>query len=217
MQPKCEEYGEIDIFFYGQNKKNGQFSNFYTCYFKDEQCIQYNCSEQYFMYKKVLFFEPNNTDLLMAILKEKIPGKIKAFGSKKYLKTFNEKKWNTVKLSIMEDALRLKFYQNELLKKHLLNTGNANLYEASHRDKIWGIGFGFKLALVTPKEQFGQNLLGKSLMKIRDEIREQEDNPKSIFELMNKGIIDNEMYIQLMKVKTLDKKYLSVILNELKC
>lgn len=34
---------------------------------------------------------------------------------------------------------------------------------------------------------------------------------------MNKGIIDNEMYIQLMKLKTLDKKYLSVILNELKC
>jgi hypothetical protein len=117
----------------------------------------------------------------------------------------------------MEDGLRLKFYQNELLKKHLLDTGHANLYEASHRDKIWGIGFGVKQALVTPKEQFGQNLLGKSLMKIRDEIRDQQDNPNTIFELMNKGVIDNEMYIQLMKLKTLDKKYLSVILNEFKC
>ena len=117
----------------------------------------------------------------------------------------------------MEDALRLKFYQNELLKNHLLNTGNGNLYEASHRDKIWGIGFSVKQALVTPKEKFGQNLLGKSLMKIRNEIREQEDNPKSIFQLMNKGLIDNEMYIQLIKLKSLDKKYLSIILNELKC
>ena len=100
MQPNldCEEFQEQDIFFYGQNKPNGHFSNFYPCSFEDEQCIQYNCSEQYFIYKKVLFFEPNNTDLLIAILREKIPSKIKAFGSKKYLKTFNEKKWKRLKL-----------------------------------------------------------------------------------------------------------------------
>jgi predicted NAD-dependent protein-ADP-ribosyltransferase YbiA (DUF1768 family) len=57
MQPEteCEEKQELDIFFYGQKKQNGQFSNFYPCSFEDEQCIQYNCSEQYFMYKKYDF------------------------------------------------------------------------------------------------------------------------------------------------------------------
>ena len=206
---------QSDIFFYGQNRANGQFSNFYPCSFQDEQCIPYNCSEQYFMFKKVQFFEPDNNELLKAILKETNPGKIKAYGSKKFLKTFDETKWNEVKLSIMENALRLKFNQNEQLKLHLLNTCDANIYEASHRDKIWGIGFGVKQALETPKHNFGQNLLGKSLMKIRNEIRENQKNPKTILELKNKGIIDEEVYIQLIKLKGLNREYLSIIFNEL--
>ena len=46
------------------------------------------------------------------------------------------------------------------------------LYEASHRDKIWGIGFGIKQAPDIPLEQYGQNLLGKALMLIRLELQQ---------------------------------------------
>ena len=41
----------------------------------------------------------------------------------------------------MLNALYYKFSQNSILQQKLLNTGNKKLYEASPRDKIWGIGF----------------------------------------------------------------------------
>ena len=236
MEPEPEPEIELinkrkERYFYGQNRKDGEFSNFYQCDppFEDEQCIQFNSSEQKFMYEKVKFFEPNNSNLIRLILKETNPGKIKAYGGKRHLKTFDDKAWDKVKAHYMETALLLKFHQNEHLKKHLLSTGNDILYEASPSDKIWGIGFGIKQALTIPKEQYGQNLLGKTLMKVRDEIRKDEFQlketefksketdlkPRLIFELLNKDIIDNNMYLQLTKVSSLDKDNIDIIIQEL--
>ena len=45
-----------------------------------------------------------------------------------------------------------------------------NRREASKNDKIWGIGYYDKDAiLITDKSKFGQNLLGNALMEIRSE------------------------------------------------
>ena len=49
---------------------------------------------------------------------------------------------------------------------------DKNLYEASFRDKIWGIGFGIKQAPFIPVEKYGQNLLGKALMLVRLELQQ---------------------------------------------
>lgn len=45
--------------------------------------------------------------------------------------------------------------------------------KASPRDRIWGIGFGAKNA-GSQRKRWGQNLLGKCLMVVRDRIREEE-------------------------------------------
>lgn len=69
--------------------------------------------------------------------------------------------WETVKFQVMEDVNRLKFADPEL-RKMLLETGDKYLEETNWWcDKVWGTFKGE-----------GQNNLGKILMKIRQEIRE---------------------------------------------
>ena len=58
------------------------------------------------------------------------------------------------------------------LKDLLLATGDRLLAEASPFDKIWGIGFKAEEAM-NHKSQWGQNLLGQALMKVRQQLREK--------------------------------------------
>lgn len=160
---------DSDIYFYGQNNVYGFMSNFYRCKFVDNDGIVYNCTEQYFMYKKCMIFEPDNLELKNSILTETLPSKIKAYGRK--VKNYNEVTWNSIREQVMYDANKLKYTQNNNLKDKLLQTGNKNLYEASKSDKIWGIGYSSIDAQNIDKKYYGQNLLGKILMKLRDELK----------------------------------------------
>ena len=70
--------------------------------------------------------------------------------------------WEKVKFDIMYQIVKCKFEQNEYLKIKLLNTGNSELIEGNTwGDKIWGKVNGV-----------GQNNLGKILMRIRKELKE---------------------------------------------
>ena len=68
--------------------------------------------------------------------------------------------WDDIKLNIMKEALIAKFTQNQKLKTLLLNTNNASIIEDSPRDSYWGIG----------KDKNGENMLGKLLMEVREEL-----------------------------------------------
>lgn len=68
--------------------------------------------------------------------------------------------WEQVKDSIMEELVRRKF-QDKSLAFMLWSTGNKELIEGnSWHDTYWGMCNGV-----------GRNQLGKTLMKIREEIR----------------------------------------------
>lgn len=72
--------------------------------------------------------------------------------------------WEQVKESIMYDICKTKFSQNLDLKQRLLNTGNEELVEGNNwGDKIWG-----------QVNREGKNLLGKILMRVREELRNNE-------------------------------------------
>ena len=73
------------------------------------------------------------------------------------------KDWNEVKLSIMEELLRLKIDQNPYVRKKLLQTEQYTIVEDSPKDAFWGWG----------PNRDGENNLGKLWMKIRDEIKEK--------------------------------------------
>ena len=155
-----------EIYFFRESGKYGSFSNFYASRFVENN-IEFNCSEQYFMYYKCLTFDKENKYLLEAILNEKSPGKIKNFG--RQVKNYNDKIWNEKRYSVMINALRLKFTQNKEIKDLLISTKEKLLFEASPFDKIWGIGFEGKTAAnMIDKTKFGKNLLGQALMEIRD-------------------------------------------------
>ena len=69
--------------------------------------------------------------------------------------------WEAVKLDIMREALRAKFTQNEELKRILLETEDAILVEHTTNDNYWGDG----------GDGSGQNMLGKLLMEVREELK----------------------------------------------
>lgn len=67
--------------------------------------------------------------------------------------------WDSIKLSVMEQLLRLKF-SDPLLKSKLVKTYPQELIEGNYwNDYYWGVCQGK-----------GENHLGKLLMKIREEI-----------------------------------------------
>lgn len=157
------------IYFYGEKNLHGYMSNFYKSDFVDNDGNRFCCSEQYLMYMKAKTFEPNNLVLLNKILAETSATKIKQYGRE--VKNYVNDVWNEIRYNVMVDGLRLKFSQNLQIKQLLMNTGDKMLYEASKYDKIWGIGFSPQEAPNINHVLFGRNLLGQSLMQVRNEFK----------------------------------------------
>lgn len=95
-----------------------------------------------------------------AIQRAKSPGEAKRLGRKVTLNPeFNS---DFHRVSVMLDLLYRKF-QNPDLREKLLGTGNAELIEGNNwKDMFWGVYNGE-----------GKNHLGRSLMQVRDLIRNQ--------------------------------------------
>lgn len=80
------------------------------------------------------------------------------------------KDWESVKIELMRDIVREKFRQNPDLLDKLLDTGNVYLEEGNDwGDKIWGIVNGN-----------GRNLLGFTLMELRDEFAAERNELEDI-------------------------------------
>lgn len=85
------------------------------------------------------------------------PPKSKAMGGHLYLRP----NWEQIKNQVMEDCVRDKFTRNPDLAEKLLATGDEELIEGNYwGDDYWG---------VCTSE--GKNMLGKILMKVRDELK----------------------------------------------
>jgi NADAR domain len=65
-----------------------------------------------------------------------------------------------------------KFSQNRAFRECLIETGERELCEASRADRLWGIGYNAKEALQY-RRLWGENLLGKALMRVREKIKER--------------------------------------------
>jgi ribA/ribD-fused uncharacterized protein len=74
-------------------------------------------------------------------------------------------RWEEEKLMVMEDILRLKFQRNHImLRRMLAETNPLEIVEDNHwGDRFWGSCMGY-----------GENHLGKLLMKIRAEVLEDD-------------------------------------------
>lgn len=141
--------------------KYPMFSNFYKQSYTING-IHFKTSEHGFMYSKALLFE--DSKMAEEILEAATPKDAKVLGRK--VRGFDEDVWKKHRHKIMFMHCYQKF-SHKKLKTILCGTGESTLVEASPRDKIWGIGYSKKDAFNVSIDKWGQNLLGKTLMKVR--------------------------------------------------
>ena len=151
------------VFFW---KPPAYLSNFTLVNFRFNN-VNYICAEQAIMHYKSLLF--NDTDTADKIMKTSDPFLMKQYG--RQVKNFNDTVWKKQIPNVLYDILLCKFSQNEEYLKALLATKNKKLYEASPKDFIYGIGINPETAVKCTEEKSqtwaGKNLLGKTLMKVR--------------------------------------------------
>lgn len=132
------------------------------------ESFTFDNTEQWMMYQKAKLF--NDDVIAEKILSEPDPRKIKALG--KEVMGFDSNVWDENKERLVYDGLKLKFEQNKSCMDALMSTGDKKLVEASPYDQIWGIGLDeFDTRAHHENTWRGQNLLGKLLTKLRDEIK----------------------------------------------
>lgn len=72
-----------------------------------------------------------------------------------------------------DECIDIKFSQNRDLRDKLLSTGKSLIVEGAYYDKLWGSGLDVSttiLYLTEGKMLPGQNLLGRALMEVREEL-----------------------------------------------
>ncbi|KAK3341140.1 hypothetical protein B0T25DRAFT_573546 [Lasiosphaeria hispida] len=178
------------VYFWRETEtKTGWLSQWYPCAFTDEEGIHYETAEHYMMYQKaVLFSDPA---VGAQILAASHPRQVKALGRK--VKGFDYRIWNGQREDIVRKGTLLKFTRAVseeglrlgstaeaplvtplTLRQLLLSTGDREIVEASPMDKIWGIGFGTAEA-DRSRGRWGLNLLGKALMRVRDDFKREDE------------------------------------------
>lgn len=143
------------------------FSNWYPSTFTHNG-ITFTRGEQYMMYRKAIMF--NDLETAAAIMSTDNPREHKELG--RLVTNYNDTQWSAVREDIMVEGLFEKFNQIPKLKEALLATGDTIIAEASPYDLVWGIGFTADQPEATDQTKWrGKNLLGKVLMRVRNEIK----------------------------------------------
>jgi ribA/ribD-fused uncharacterized protein len=122
----------------------------------------FTCVNQFVEFRKAEISKDIN--VVQAVLKARTSNEL--YNSTKHLKDSAD--WSAIREVVMNVALHCKFKQCSIAAKTLLATGdNTLVYQDS--DVIWGTG---KISTVEGEniQWPGQNLVGKLLMKVRDEL-----------------------------------------------
>lgn len=155
-----------NVYFY---KTRSPFSNFYPVpdgftYMN----VHLPTSEHHLMFQKALLM--GDAVSALKIREAKTPAAAKRLGRK--VSPWDLNLWKAHSQDIMTNILIAKF-QHPDMRDFLVNTGNADLYEAAPNDKIWGIGISVKDAKAG-KQHNGLNQLGRCLMAARAALTDVE-------------------------------------------
>lgn len=127
-------------------------SNFYHSPIECSDGLTYPTAEHAFQAMKT-----TNLELRKKIAAARTPGKAKRMGRRLALRPG----WDDMKLEVMYEIVRVKFFSSRILKIQLLATGNRELVEGNYwHDTFWGVCNGQ-----------GENHLGKILMRVREELQ----------------------------------------------
>lgn len=187
-QPPAQEPDEEDpeavddpeeecIYFYGHGKKTDPyrvFSNFFPARFtmqldavgQPTRTETYVSSEHAIMHQKAVLF---GDEVCAEVIQhpQTTPASAKRFG--RSVSSYDEAVWAARRGEVALAILRAKFEQNEPLGAVLRTTTPRTLAEAAPDDRVWGIGRTAAAARGGAPWR-GTNLLGKTLMAVRDEM-----------------------------------------------
>ena len=134
-------------------------SNFSPHSFVDKNGLFWKTSEHFYQAAKT-----DNLRQKFVISECNTPRRAKKIGQIVEMK----KNWNDIKVSVMWNAIKMKFNQNPEIKKYLKSTFDFKLVEGNYwHDNFWGNCFCDKC-----KNKEGKNYLGVLLMMLRDEYLE---------------------------------------------
>lgn len=154
------------IGFHNPDEENGFLSNWYLSEFTVDEIV-FTSMEQFMMYKKAVCF--NDKEIAKQILETNDVACIKKLG--RLVSGYNDSVWNGIRQIVVYEGLIAKFSQNDELRKKLKDTKDAILAECAVQDRIWGIGLSMNDSNRQYLEQWnGQNLLGYTLMMVRDRL-----------------------------------------------
>jgi ribA/ribD-fused uncharacterized protein len=126
--------------------------------------------EHYLMHAKALLFGDHS--VAEKILRAKSPGQARELGRR--VSGFDENVWTTERGRVMDETNQAKFSALPELAAYLLSTWPAVLVQASALDCVWGSGLDLGDSLLRRPERWpGQNLVGFSLMRVREGLRRQ--------------------------------------------
>jgi N-glycosidase YbiA len=146
------------IYFYRAGDEYGEFSNFSRHSFSLEG-HKWKTSEHYFQAQKFA-----GTPHFFEVMKTPNPGAAARMGRDR--KRPLRKDWESVKDGVMMKALRAKFAAYPELVTLLLSTNDEELIENTTDDYYWGCG----------TNGTGKNMLGKLLVKLREEVKRENNS-----------------------------------------
>lgn len=156
---RCEVGKNIYAFNGGGNK----LSNFFKCDLNIQGQI-FTSSEQLFQWRKAIFH--GEEDKAQEILVMEKPLEIKRLGDK----VKQSDKWIGCRTKVMEEVLKCKIDQCDVMRDELIKSGNKMLVEAT-RDSYWGSGLSREETMNTDSENWqGKNVVGKILTRLRNNL-----------------------------------------------
>lgn len=146
------------IKFYKTDSAYGCFSNFskHTVYYKGPWKTAEHCYQ-------AMKFSGTSIDARTKISKAQSTFEAANLGRKL---TPIRTDWDEIRLEIMYEILLAKFVQHSEIRETLFSTKNSSIEEDSPYDSFWGVG----------ADGSGENHLGKLLMKVRGELKEEYKN-----------------------------------------
>lgn len=128
----------------------------------------FGSAEHHFMHGKALLF--GDHAVATKILRAVSAGQARELGRR--VSGFKEEVWAAECTRVMDEANRAKFFALPKLADYLSSTWPAVLVQASALDTVWSSGLDMgDPFLPQPRRWPGRNLVGFSLMKVRDALR----------------------------------------------
>jgi ribA/ribD-fused uncharacterized protein len=128
----------------------------------------FGSAEHHFMHGKALLF--GDQAVASRILRAVSAGQARELGRR--VAGFREESWIAQRARVMDGANRAKFFALPRLADYLSSTWPAILVQAGALDTVWSSGLDMgDPFLPQPSRWPGQNLVGFSLMKVREALR----------------------------------------------